>query len=136
MRMPIRSALTGLGLLVAAGCNNQLRPPVEPHADPYGGRQVYVDSYQLQRDIAVGTPIRSRDQAGLLHVVVPVRSVIDKQLHVQYRARFYDRNHTQINEIGWTDKTLTANTPDQVDANSTSPAAEDFQVDFRYPPGY
>ena len=123
------------GLLAGAGCN-QMRPPIEPHADPYGGKQIYVDSHALQQDTAVGTPIRSRDPAGLLHVVVPVRSVIDKQLHVQYRARFFDRDRHLVSEIGWTDKTLTANTPDTIEANSASPGAEDFELHLRYPPGY
>jgi hypothetical protein len=67
---------------------------------------------------------------------VPIRSVIDRQLHVQYRVRFFDRNHHLTSEISWTDKTLTANTPDQIEANSTGPEAEDFEVHFRYPPGF
>jgi hypothetical protein len=113
-----------------------MRPPIEPQGDPYGGKQIYVDTGGLRSDTGVGTPIRSRDQAGLLHIVVPIRSIIDKQLYVQYRVRFFGRDHQLLSEIGWTDKTLTANTPDQIEANSASPAAEDFEVHFRYPPGY
>lgn len=131
------SALTIAGLfLLAAGCNNVVRPPIEPHADPFEGRQIHFNSYELQRDVVVGNPTRSRDDAGLMHITVPVRSVIDRQLYVQYRVFFFDRNHQEVNKIDWTDKTLTANTPDQITANSTSSAAVDFQVDFQYPPGY
>ena len=86
--------------LFAFGCNNnQLRPPIEPQSDPYGGKQLYVDSRQLQLDTAVGTPLRSRDPGGILHVVVPIRSVIDRQLHVQYRVRFFDRTRHVVSEI-------------------------------------
>jgi hypothetical protein len=124
-----------LPLVLLFGCN-QMRPPIEPQSDPYLGKQIYLDSYQLKSDTAVGTPIRSRDQFGILHVVVPIRSIIDKQLHVQYRVHFFDRNHNVVGELAWTDKTLTANTPDQIEVNSTGPAAEDFQMDVRYPTGY
>jgi hypothetical protein len=135
-RKTMLTAFTGIAAFVAIGCNNQPRASIQPHGDSFAEPQINVDSYELQRDVAVGQPIRSRDAAGLLHIVVPVRSIIDRQLHVQYRVQFIDRNHSLVNEIGWTDKTLAANTPDQVDANSTSPAADDFRVHFRYPPGY
>ena len=131
------SVLTIAGFfLLAAGCNNVVRPPIEPHADPYAARQIHLDSYELQRDMVVGDPTRSRDDAGILHIAIPIRSVIDRQLYVQYKVLFFDRNHNEVNRIGWTDKTLTANTPDQITANSTSASADDFQVSFRYPPGY
>jgi uncharacterized protein YcfL len=122
-------------MLLLAGCN-QLRPPIEPQSDPYLGKQIYLDSYQLRSDTAVGTPVRSRDPYGIMHIMVPVRSIIDKQLHVQYRVYFLDRNQNIVSEIGWTDKTLTANTPDQIEFNSSNAAAEDFQLHLRYPPGY
>jgi len=124
-----------LPFLALAGCN-QMRPPIEPQNDPYLGKQIYLDSYQLRADTAVGTPVRSRDQYGIMHIMVPVRSIIDKQLHVQYRVYFLDRNQNKVGEIGWTDKTLTANTPDQIEFNSSNAAADDFQLHLRYPPGY
>ena len=36
-------------------------------------------------DVAADTPQVFRDQFGLLHVTVPIRSVINKQLYVEYR---------------------------------------------------
>jgi len=132
MKLNILSLLI---LLALAGCN-QLRPPVEPQSDPYLGKQIYLDSYQLKSDTAFGTPTRSRDPFGIMHVVVPVRSIIDKTLYVQYRVYFIDRNQNKVGEIGWTDKTLTANIPDQIEFNSSNAAAEDFQLHLRYPPGY
>src|SRR5207245_7706098 len=101
------------GVLTLAGCN-QLRPPVEPRNDPYAGGQVFVDTEELRRDIAVKPAMLTRDPAGLLHVTVPLRSVVDKQLHVQYRSTFFGRNHEVLDQSGWFDKTLAANTPDQV----------------------
>lgn len=133
--MNVKCSIVLAGSLAVAGCN-QLRPPVEPRNDPYTGGQVFVDTEALRSDIAVKPAVLTRDQAGLLHVVVPFRSVIDKQLHVQYRYTFFGRNHEVLDQSGWFDKTLTANTPDQVTFNSTTPDAADFQMDLRYPPGY
>ena len=130
-------ALTLCGLLLlAAGCNNVVRPPIEPQGDPYRTGQIHFNSYELRRDVVVGNPTLTRDDAELLHLIVPVRSIIDRQLYVQYKVTFFDRNHHEVNHIGWTDKTLTANSPDQIEANSTSASAVDFDVTFQYPPGY
>src|SRR5437764_15219927 len=99
-----------LALLALVGCNPApVPPPIEPQSDPYQGKQIYLDSAQLRSDTAFGTPIRSRDSYGIMHVIVPLRSIVDKQLQVQYRVYFLDRNQNKVSEIGWTDKTLTAN---------------------------
>ena len=116
------------------GC--AVRPPIEGRDDPYDAAQIHFDSNRLRNDTAVGRPIVSRDEFGLLHVTLPFRSAIDKQLHVQYRVSFFDRAHALLDQQGWQDKTLTANTPDQIDFNSVDKRAVDFQIDFRYPPGY
>ena len=127
--------LAGMMALSVAGCNH-VRPPIEPRNDPYATGQVFCDSEQLKSDIAVKPVVLTRDEAGLLHVLVPLRSVIDRQLHVQYRFTFFGAGRQMLNQTGWFDKTLTPNTPDQVTFNSTSGEASDFQMDLRYPPGY
>jgi hypothetical protein len=123
-----------LSVLALAGCG--VNAPIEGRADPYAPAQVHFDSDELRRDTAIGQPILRRDEFGLLHVTLPIRSAVDLQLHVQYRVSFFDSNRGMLDQQSWIDKTLTANTPDQIDVNSVDKRAADFQIDFRYPPGY
>lgn len=126
-------------LIAAAGCsNNYVREPIQPRQDVYqaGDRpQIFFDSTNLRNDTAADTPSVLRDQNGLLHVTVPIRSVINKQLYVEYRVIFFDRDHQEIDRSPWRDKTLPANLPESVTVTSTTPRAESFQVHFRYPIG-
>lgn len=123
-----------LSMMMLAGCG--VNAPIEGRADPYAPAQVHFDSDEIRRDTAIGQPIVSRDEFGLLHVALPIRSAVNLQLHVQYRVTFFDGNHGTLDQQSWIDKTLTANTPDQIDVNSVNKRAADFQIDFRYPPGY
>lgn len=122
-----------LSALALTGCVN---PPIQGRADPYSPSQVMFDSTTLRNDTTMGQPVVVRDQFNLLHVTLPIRSAIDKQLYIQYRVTFFDANRTAIEQQSWMTKTLTANTPDQINANSASSQAVDFQIDLRYPPGY
>ena len=119
------------GLLVIVGCN-QPRPPFEPNAVQYGDyKQVYVDGYRLKEDTNIDEPPRvTKDQFGLLHVTVPIRSVIDRAFSIEYRITFFDANRQVVNVQSWADKALTPNTPDQIMANSPVPA-DDFRLDIR-----
>ena len=119
-------------LLISLGCENHVRAPIEGRNDPYQSQQVHFASDELRRDTAVSPPVATRDEAGILHVMVPVRSAIDKTLYVDYRVTFFDRNRQIVGNTGWMTKTLESNTPDRLEVNSTSNRAEDFQVDFRY----
>lgn len=123
-----------LSVMALGGCG--VNAPIEGRADPFAPAQVHFDSDEIRRDTAIGQPVITRDEFGLLHVTLPIRSAVSLQLHVQYRVSFFDRNHGLLDQQSWIDKTLTANTPDQVDVNSVDKRAADFQIDFRYPPGY
>jgi len=123
-------------LLAVAGCNNYVRPPIEPRQDVYHAAspgQIFFDSTDLRRDTAADMPSVIRDQNGLLHVTVPIRSVINKQLYVEYRVVFFDREGQEIDRSPWQDKTLPANIPESIIIVSTSPKAEAFQMHLRYP---
>lgn len=113
------------------GCD-YVRPPIEGRQDPYVPAQIHFDSDTLRRDTAVGTPILKRDASGILYITVPIRSAINKTLYVDYRVTFFDGNRQVVSRLGPFIKTLDPNTPDQIEVNSTSPRAEDFQIDFRY----
>src|SRR5690348_13467251 len=114
-------------LLLVIGCG--VKAPIEGRHDPYQSAQINFASEDLRTDTAVGTPVLSRDAGGLLHIAVPIRAATDKQLYVDYRVTFFDRNGTQISQTGWIQKTLAPNVFDQITANSTSPQAADFQMD-------
>jgi hypothetical protein len=130
MRLFTASAL--LGLLLATGCSDSVRPPIQGRQDPFVPAQVHFDSSSLRRDTAIGAPILTRDGSGILHVTLPIRSAIDKTLYVDYRVTFFDRNRQVVSRLGPFTKTLDPNTPDQLELNSTSARAEDFQIDLRW----
>jgi uncharacterized protein YcfL len=131
-----RLTASSLALVIAlalAGCSNtNPTPPIYGHDDPFAARQIQFDSVELQNDTAVNKPIVSRDPAGLLHVTVPIRSNIDKDLHVDYRVTFFDASRAPIETTSMFTTVLRAYTPSSITVNSTSPAATDFQVDFGF----
>jgi hypothetical protein len=128
--MTMLRAMTVVGLLlVGMGC---VREPVQGRLDPYAPDQISFSSPDLRNRTAVGTPVVTRDDYGLLYVNVPIRATDKKQLHVDYRATFFDANRQVISETSWATKVLAPNVFDSVSVNSTSPRAADFQVDFRY----
>lgn len=120
------------------GCNNVVREPIQPRQDIYpadGPAQVFLDSTRLRSDTAVDTPVVVRDANGLLKVTLPIRSVINRQLYVEYRAVFFDRDHVEIDHSPWHDKTLAANIPDNITIGTTDPRAASFEIHIRYPIG-
>jgi hypothetical protein len=124
--------LASITFTLLAGCSNRVRAPIEGRQDPYVPAQVHFDSQRLRKDTAVGAPNVARDEAGILHVTVPIRSAINKTLYVDYRVTFLDRNGQVVSRVGPITKTLDPNTPDSIHVNSTDARAEDFQIDFRY----
>jgi hypothetical protein len=115
---------------LVVGC---VKPPIEGRLDPYTPSQIHFASKELRNDTAVGTPIVSRDDTGnIAYVTIPIRAATNKELHVDYRVTFKDKNDQMLNQTGWFTKTLPPNIPDTITVNSMGPRAADFQVDFRY----
>jgi len=127
------SVFVGVGL----GCSHDsVPPPIQPRQDVLrtgDPTQVFFDSEALRSDTAADTPNVFRDQSGLLHVTVPIRSVADRQIYVEYRVIFFDRDHQEIDRTPWHDKALPPNIPESISVTATTPRAEFFQVHFRYP---
>ncbi len=121
--------LTSMVLLVG-GCG--VKAPIQPRQDPYIPSQVHVGEEDLRTHTAFGKPVLSRDGAGLLHVMIPIRAATDLELYIDYRVTFFDRSGQVLNQTGWMTKTLPPNVFDQISVNSMSPQATDFQVDVRY----
>ncbi|MBC8105220.1 MAG: hypothetical protein H7Z14_01405 [Anaerolineae bacterium] len=131
MKTTLRTLLFVAAISLTA-CSNGVNPPKQPRADAYSPSQIHVDSEDLRRDTAVGIPVVTRDDSGnLVHVTLPIRSAINKELHIDYWVSFFDRNGQRLSKIQG-QKTLLANTPDSIEFNSMSPRAADFQVDLRY----
>ena len=130
-RKTIPLLLTALAVLPLAACAPRVRGPIEPREDPSPWPQIMLADRDLARRIVVRQPTVERDPAGLLFVTVPVRSTTQRQMTIEYRSTFYDRNHTPIFQSTWFPKTLTPYTQDTISANSTSNRAEDFQIDIR-----
>ncbi len=117
-------------LAILSGC---VKAPIEGRQDPYAPSQIMFASKDLRNNTAVSAPSVSRDEAGgILHITVPIRAATNKQLYVDYRTTFFDRNNQQISQTGWTRKTLAPNVPDRIVVNSMGPTAADFQIDLRY----
>ena len=116
--------------IFVVGC---VKPPIEGRLDPYTPSQIHFASKELRNDTAVGTPNLTRDTEGnILYVTVPVRAATNKELHVDYRLTFFDKNGQVLSKTGWFTRTLAPNIPDNIEANSSSGRAADFQIDFRY----
>lgn len=123
--------LPALALLPLAGCAPRVRGPIEPREDTAPWPQIQLAGRTLARRIAVREPVVERDPAGILFVTVPVRSTTRRQMTIEYRSTFFDRNQAVIFRSTWLPRTLTPYTQDTISANSTSNRAEDFQIDIR-----
>src|SRR5579884_40207 len=105
----LKRSLLVIGLIALAGCNHEIQQPIQPREDvaaAQGPAQIFLDGTRIRNDIAVSQPIVTRDQAGLLHVTVPIRSVINRNLYVEWRAIFYNRDRQEIDRTPWQDRPL------------------------------
>ena len=128
--LPARFILPALTLFSLAGCT-RVRGPIEPREDTHPWPQIMLSDRDLARRIAVRQPVVERDPAGLLYITVPIRSTTERDMTIEYRSTFYDRNHTPIFQSAWFSKTMTPLTQDTIQANSTNNRVEDFQIDIR-----
>ncbi len=73
-----------------------------------------------------------RDEAGLLHVTLPIRAATDLELYVDYRVTFFDSTGQTVSQFGWQTKVLHPNIFEEINVVSTTPQAADFRIDLRY----
>jgi uncharacterized protein YcfL len=126
----IAASLSVMALMIAAGC--EPAAPINGRNDPYSARQIQFTSTDLQNETAVSAPILARDPSGYLKVQVPIRDTINQDLIVDYQTRYFDASGAVIETKEWHTVTLPANTPYSVQDTSTSPAAANFEMVFRY----
>ncbi|MDB5297601.1 MAG: hypothetical protein JWO31_3584 [Phycisphaerales bacterium] len=126
-----RSALSAaLAVAGLSGC--QQEAPVTGRAETYDYPWLTVGSTDLRANTRVGDAKRTRDESGILYVSVPVRNTSDKQLYVDYRVTFVDRDGRQLSEYRNTSAIPPFSIRD-LQANSTSRQADAFRVELTYP---
>ncbi len=124
-----RFALIAMMTLGLVGC---VKPPIEARHDPYTDSQVNIASEDLRIHTAVQAPRVIRDEAGLLHVTLPIRAATDLELYVDYRVTFFDSTGQTVSQFGWQTKVLHPNIYEEINVVSTTPQAADFRIDLRY----
>ena len=118
--------------LATAACRPRVRAPVEPREDTAGWPQIQMTDRDLARRTAVRQPQVAQDEAGLLFITVPIRNTTSRQMTIEYRVTFFDRNRAPIQETTWFPRTLPPHTQETITVNSTSNRADDFQMDIRF----
>lgn len=113
-----------------AGCQSEA--PLTARGEDYDHPWLTVGSKDLRASTKVDDARRTRDEAGLLHVSVPVRNVTDKQLYIDYRVTFFDQNEMELQTYRNT-MTIPARGIRNATANSTSPKADSFRMELTYP---
>ena len=129
MRAGLLSVVILAGGMGLGGC---VKPPIEGRQDPYQANQINFAQEDLRKETAVMAPRVARDEAGLMHVSVPIRAATDRQLYVDYRFTFLDANGQETSATGWMTKSLTPNVFDEISGNSLSARAADFRIDLRW----
>jgi Protein of unknown function (DUF1425) len=119
-----------------AGCN-EVPPYTEGRAEPYPPPQIQLagpDREDLRRSTVIDRPVQQRDDADLLVITVPIRATSDQILHVQYRVSFLDSNGVPLPgyPTGWFRKSLEPGAWSPIKFNSTTPKAEQWQMELRY----
>lgn len=128
--MKLAYPLMLLSLTLLAGCG--VEPPLQGRRDPYPPPQITFVDGDLRKMTPIGTPVLTRDEGGLLHVAVPIRADTDQTLFIDYRVSFIDRNGQLLSQSTWLAKILSPHVPDQIQVNSMTSRAADFQLDIRY----
>ena len=117
-------------LLLIVGCAP--KRPTEPRNDPYAAPQLYVTPGLIRDSTAIQPPTATRDaESNILFVSVPIRSTVRRDLYIDYKVSFFDRNGQLISETGWFTRTLRGNEATDIQIRSTTPRAADFHVDIR-----
>ena len=116
-------------LLLIVGCAP--KRPTEPRNDPYASPQLYVSPGLVRDNTTITPPIATRDEnSNILFVSIPIRSTTRRDLAIDYKVSFFDRNGQLISESGWFTRTLRGNEATDIQIRSTTPRAADFRVVF------
>jgi hypothetical protein len=122
-----------LSLLAFGGCAAPELTPAAARGDKYtADHVVFSGQDDLVDHVAIGNIVRTFDSSGILHVTIPARATTPDDLYVDYRLTYFDENHNPIDTpTAWQTFTLHSNIFEYIQANASTPAARDFQLDVR-----
>jgi hypothetical protein len=112
----------------AGGCNDNA--PMYGRAENYPRAHLQFGDAGLQSATRVEPVTATRDQAGILHVTVNIRSTTDRQQYVDAYCTFL-KSGEMWEKLGPQTVTLKGNAPDMITFNSTQPA-DDYYVTLDY----
>ena len=135
-RLSTKVLLVALGLLVmgVAGCESAYTGPLTvPHDEYQPYPNVTVSQGTLAAAIRMREPVVERLPSGLLAVTLPLRSASDETLHVEWRVDFLTERGVPIEpRMQWRPLRMDPRQPASISANSTSPTAEDYNIQLRW----
>jgi hypothetical protein len=102
--------------------------------DKLAPQQVGFASQDLAESINIGKIDRTFDSAEIMHLNIPLKVTSGlMNLTVDYRITYFDENRSPVDvPTAWVTKSLTPGIQEYIQANSSSPRAKDFQIDFRW----
>ena len=120
-------------MVFLAGCRDTVNAPPTARQDPLGGaypREVAIEG--LDRAIVVEPAIvdESTDSRPM-RVTVPVRSVVDEPLVLQYHFIFRDERGRDLHDSGWRHQRLEPRLQANLEANARQTAAADWRLEIR-----
>jgi len=127
--------LCTVGLLCSAGCQPTAVTPqrVNPDDRPPTALSKNVTIEQLNGDIVAGDPIvKTGVGSDLAYVAVPIRSLADRALDIEYRFEFFDSERQQAGEkLRWRRLHIGQRVEAQIDAFAPETGATDWALAIR-----
>lgn len=132
--MKLKLKYAAMFALLVAGCGSHDVTPATAQADQYAPQQIAFPGQDDLRDhLAFNAITRDYDNAGLMHITVPIRNTVDMDATIDYRVTWFDENHNPLDTpTTWQTKTLRPDIWENIQTNSSSPKARDFQMELRY----
>jgi hypothetical protein len=133
MMCNLKHLVLSAGLLLAlalTACTNSDMS----RSDHLAPQQVNFATQDLADSIDIGKIDRTFDSAEIMHLNIPLRVSSGLMgLSIDYRITYFDENHSPVDvPTAWQTKSLTPGIWEYIQANSASPRAKDFQIDFRW----
>lgn len=129
----LTSAACGCALFAFAGCHYE-EAPIQARGDTYETPWLTMGSNELRGDTRIGQATQTVDEFNHLHVTIPIRNTINKQLYVESVVTFFGPTGAQVNSIQNT-LTIPAQSIVNLEAASTGPTGgpQPFRVELRFP---
>ncbi|MEX2673710.1 MAG: DUF1425 domain-containing protein [Phycisphaeraceae bacterium] len=119
-------------LLVTVGCQSTAIVPGQ-YDDAAVYPNVTLSQDSLQKALGFQEPALSRTENDLMRVTVPVRARSNEMLNIEYRVIWLDRDGAPVRpEMIWTPLRLEPRQPQYVSAAASSPAATNYNIQFRW----